>query len=134
VFLTVLLLSRSAMATPPPGGGEKSTVVPPTPDTSVLPTAAGSAAPFFVTTPVGQSPVDKQSKSITPQSLMEVSGLAKASDGITPAVGSTLLQQQGVAPASAHITRTTVGGLRCNSVSYLNVCSAALSLASRYTR
>jgi hypothetical protein len=33
---------------------------------------------------------------------MEVSGLAKASDGITPAVGSTLEQQRGVAPASAH--------------------------------
>ena len=90
------MLSRSAMATPPPGGVEKSTVVPSTPDTSVLPTAAGLAAPFFVTTPVGQS------KSTSSQSLLEVSGLAKASDGITPAVGSTLLQQQGVAPASAH--------------------------------
>ena len=33
---------------------------------------------------------------------MEVSGLAKVSDGITPAVGSTLEQQQGVAPTSAH--------------------------------
>ena len=76
------------------------------------PTAAGSAAPFFVTTPVDK----QQSESITPQSLMEVSGLAKVSDGITPAVGSTLEQQQGVARTSAHYAGVTLAGACCARV------------------